>query len=243
MSKFIIKKAKRKNVRKIIRFLGLGISLCGFFAGLYIFFPLISWEIYLRPVFANQTYTAPIPRTTIITKDYINSLLQNSARSLRGVNYSNAQNWIPTTYKEITIETQLSSYLISIPKIKIENAVVSTTDTDLSAHLVNFPGTAIPPSNGNAVIFGHSTLPQLYDPQNYKTIFANIHQLATSDTFIVTLNNTLYTYKIFSITIVDSEDTSYLQQQYDTSYLTIVTCTPPGTIWKRLVIKSKLEKV
>jgi len=36
---------------------------------------------------------------------------------------------------------------------------------------------------------------------------------------------------------------SVLEQKYDASYLTLVTCVPPGTYWKRLVVKAKLVQL
>ncbi len=241
--KLVYKKAKKKNIKKPLRYLGLGLSLSGLVLGLYVLFPLLSWEIYLKPAFANQSFASPIPKTTIITKEYITSLLQNTKNTLSGVDTTNLRNWFPATYKEIQITTQLSSYTLSIPKLYIENAVVSTTDTDVGEHLVHFPGTALPPNKGTAAIFGHSTLPQLYNPKNYKTIFANLHTLKIGDSLVVRVDNTAYLYKIFNISIVDPEDTSYLTQDYSDSYITIITCTPPGTIWKRLILKTRLEKI
>src|SRR5690606_26351929 len=129
----------------------------------------------------------------------------------------------------------------SIPKLKIENAIVSTRDYDLEQHLVQYFGTAIPGENGTAVIFGHSTLPSWFDPKNYKTIFATLHTIKTGDEIFITVNGATYKYKIFSILITDPEDTNILSQSYDNSYITIVTCTPPGTIWKRLIVRAALE--
>ena len=243
MNKFIYKKSKKGNIKTIIRFTGLGFSILGLIFSLYTFFPLISWEIYVKPAFANQNLASPIPKKNIITKEQIQSLLRSRAASFSGRDFSNTQSWLPMTYKEMQIGSQLSSYSFSIPKINIQNSEVSTIDTDLTKHLIQFPGTTTPPNKGNTVIFGHSTLPQLYNPKDYKTIFANIHDVKVDNTIIVTINNTLYTYKIFSITIVDAEDTSYLTQEYDNSYITIVTCTPPGTTWKRLILKAKLETI
>ena len=242
MSNPVYKKTKKKNIKKFARFLGLGISLSGLVIGLYIFFPLLSWEVYLSPEFSSKSYASPIPSSTVITKDYLQSLIRNTTNALSGVDYNNAANWVPPTYKEETVAENLSTYFISIPKLKIENAVVSTVDTDLTNHLVHFPGTAIPPNKGTAAVFGHSTLPHLYDSRDYKTIFAHIHDLNVGDNIIVAANNTLYTYKISDMLITDPQDTSYLTQKYDSSYLAIVTCTPPGTTWKRLIIKARLEK-
>ena len=237
-------KGKRRNIRKIIRFFGLGVSVTSFVVGLYIFFPLISWELYLKPVFASQSFASPIPKTTVITREYLQSLLQSTQSQLSGADFSNEKNWFPhMAYKGAQVTGQTSSYSITIPKISINNAYVTTMDTNVDNHLVHFPGTALPTNKGTAAVFGHSTLPQLFDPTNYKTIFAKAHTLAVDDTLEVAMNNTVYTYRIINISVVDAEDTSYLTQEYDDSYLTIITCTPPGTIWKRLIIKSKLEKI
>jgi sortase A len=241
MANHVYKKTKKKDKRKIGRFVGLVMLAGGLLVGLYIFFPLISWQLYLEPAFASTSYASPIPKNTIITKNYLKSLINNTADAINGVNYDNASNWLPPQHKESQPSGNILSYSISIPKLNIENADVSTTDTDLNSHLVHFPGTAVPPSRGTAAIFGHSTLPQLYDRKNYKTIFANIHELSIGDTIIVSANNTLYTYKIYAMEITDPEDTSYLTQSYDSSYLDIVTCTPPGTTWKRLIVKTRLE--
>lgn len=238
----IYKKRNKKNVKKIVRISGLSVSLLGIILGIYVFFPLLSYEIYLKPVFASANYASPIPKSTIITKNYLKSILNNTASALSGTNYNNASNWLPPTYDGKAGYTSVSTYTISIPKIDLENAVVSTLDTDLTNHLVHFPGTAIPPSKGTAAVFGHSTLPQLFDRQNYKTIFAKIHSVTIGDTILAAVNDTLYTYKIFDIQITDPEDSSYLTQSYDASYLYIITCTPPGTTWKRLIIKSRLEQ-
>ncbi len=237
MGTYIYKKAKRKNYKKIIHFTGLGLAIIGLILGLYTLSPLLSWEIYLKPAFATNSYASPIPHETILTKKTLQSLFQTGTNALHG------DNWLPQTYNDTHIATSVSSYMISIPKLNLDNIIVSTIDTDLSKHLVHFPGTALPPNKGNAAIFGHSTLPQLYDPKDYKTIFANIHNLKKDDTILVTMQNTLYTYRIFTIVIVDAEDTSYLTQDTDASYLSIITCTPPGTTWKRLLIKARLERI
>lgn len=230
----IYKKTNRVNIRKFARLSGLGMLILGLLFGLYAFFPLLSWQLFLRPAFASNNFASPIPQTTIMTQATIQSLLANS---LRG------GDWLPSVYENSEINSTVTRYSLAIPKIDIENAEVSTIDTDLGKHLVHFPGTPVPPSKGNGVVFGHSTLPQLFDPENYKTIFAKIHNLAIGDKFKVTVNGNTYTYSIVSIQIVDADDASYFTQQTDDSYLTVVTCTPPGTTWKRLILKSRIERI
>ena len=234
MGTHLYTKTTPKNVRKPLRFLGLCMAIFGLLFGLYTFFPLLSWELYLKPAYASTSFESPIPQTTIMTKDTLRSLLENSFHN---------GNWLPSVYDGAQVTSTITSYSLSIPKLTINEATVSTIDTKIDQHLVQFPGTALPPHKGNAVVFGHSTLPSLYDPKNYKTIFANILELKVGDKITLHVNNVTYTYTVVTITIVDAEDTSYLTQDQNDTYLTIVTCTPPGTTWKRLVIKSRIEKI
>lgn len=227
-----------KNANKLKRNLRLLSILCviiGVSIISYVLFPIASWQIYFSSNFAAQNITSSIPHANII------DLAKNS---INRTDYTKAENWFPSFNPRISEEqNSVPSYTISIPSIKIENAKVSTVDTDLTKHLVNFQGTSIPAQNGNAVIFGHSTLPQLFNEKDYKTIFANVYKLKNEDIIYAEVNGVTYTYKVFKIIVVDSNDSSALAQNYNDSYLTLVTCTPPGTIWKRLVVKARLEKI
>lgn len=227
MSKYYYKYRKNNHspFRKWLRVISLVILFLGLTVSLYIFAPLIFWQIYFAPFFAYQNINTPIPRNGI-------------------EDYTNAKNWFPNFNPSKDFgEPKVSLYTLSIPKIGIKDALVSTADIDLGKHLINYPGTSVPGDSGNAVIFGHSTLPQLYNPKDYKTIFSNIYKLRIGDNIYSTINGVTYLHKIFNITVVNPDDTSAFTQNYNNSYLTLVTCTPPGTIWKRLVIKARLSKV
>jgi len=236
MGKYYYKKNAQDNLKKYLRLTSGLLLLIGVSIILYVLFPIISWQIYFQPAFASQNIMLSIPRANIV------DLARNSMDT---TDYTKAENWFknfnPSSSQKNQVDTP--SYTISIPKIKIEEATVSTVDTDLEKHLVNYQGTSIPGKNGNAVIFGHSTLPQLFNATDYKTIFANVYKLKNGDNIYAMLNGVRYTYKIFKTVVVDPTDSSALVQDYDNSYLTLVTCTPPGTIWKRLVIKSRLERI
>jgi sortase A len=234
-------KRKTINKKQLARVFSLLIILSGVLLSAYVFFPLLSWQIFFAPIFASQDINAPIPKSTIVSNSTIGSLISQASQSLSGVDYTNAQNWFPT-YKYQRSGTDIPMYTISIPKINVTNAKVSTIDTDLAVHLVNYGGTAIPPQRGNAVVFGHSTLPQLYQDGNYKTVFTFLYKLEVGDEINVNSSNKVFKYKVESITVVDPSNTSVLEQNYDDSFLTLVTCTPPGTIWKRLIIKARIEK-
>lgn len=242
MGKYYYKKHDTKRTRKMARLLSIATCGMGFLIVIYVAFPLISYKLYFEPVFAQQDIATPIPSSTVVSGNIIQSLISN-ANPLNNVNYDNAQNWFPSFAQSASAEPRISSYTIAIPRLGITNANVSTNDNDLSKHLVNFAGTAVPPEKGNAVVFGHSTLPWLFDPNNYKAIFATALNMQVGDVIYATVSGIRYTYKVQGITVVDPTDISILAQTTDDSYLTIVTCTPPGTIWKRLVIKARLEKI
>jgi len=243
MGKYYYEKADKILRKKALRLFSLLILFIGLVIIFYIFYPLVSWQIYFVPALASSRIQTPIPRSTVVNPSAIGSLISQAGNLLSGVDYTNAQNWFPGFNPSSAGQPKIPYYTISIPKLKINNALVSTQDNNLAIHLVNYLGTAVPPETGNAVIFGHSTLPQLFNPNDYKTIFANAYLLKAGDKVYTNVNGVTYVYNIFNISVVEPSDTSIFQQDFDNSYLTLVTCTPPGTIWKRLIIKAKLEKI
>lgn len=214
----------------------------GIFVMAYIFFPVISFQIFISPALSLVPLAIPIPQTKLLTPSVIRQLITSQTSLLSNTDYTHASSWFPN-YVVPLGKPRISFYQLSIPRLSIKRANVSAVDDDLASHLVNFQGTCVPPDKGNCVIFGHSTLPPLYNPRDYKTIFANIQNLKIGDTIIVHIAEVDYIYKIFDMSVVSPDNTSVLSQIMDDSYLTIITCTPPGTVWYRLVIKARLEKI
>ena len=243
MGKYYYKKADKFFRKTRLRLLSLLILFVGVVIVLYIFFPLISWQIYFAPALASSSIQTPIPKSMVINPSTIGSLISQAENSLSGVDYTNAKNWFPGFNPAHPKQPKIPSYTISIPKLKINNATVSTRDNNLAIHLVNYQNTAIPPDNGSAVIFGHSTLPQLFNPNDYKTIFATAYQLRAGDEIYANVNGISVRYRVFNISVVEPTNISIFEQDYSNSYLTLVTCTPPGTTWKRLIIKARFEKI
>lgn len=236
MTQYVFKKPN-KIPRKIRKSFGAVVIIAGFLILLYFFSPLISYKVFFG---AEDGLELPVPRYTVVGKNSLTSLIAQGVTQLT-TDYNDARNWYPQV--RVSNSTSVSSYSLSIPKLKIENAQVSTVDYDLTRHLIQYAGTAIPGQNGTAIIFGHSTLPQLFDSKNYKTIFATLHLIKEGDKIITKVNGVTYTYNIFSVTITAPEDINIFAQSYNHSYITIVTCTPPGTLWKRLIVRASLEDV
>jgi sortase A len=243
MAKIYYKKSAGNGKKKLLRIFGLLLVLSGLLITGYVFLPLLSWQIYFAPVFASQNIQAPIPQTTIVSGATFQTLLAQATDTLSGTDYNNADNWFPNFKHQKNGNSQIQTYTLSIPKLNIKNAVVSTVNSDLAKNLVNYGGTAIPADKGNAVVFGHSTLPQLYDAKNYKTVFTFLYELVPGDEIVIDVAGVTYKYRVENITVIDPDNTSILQQNFDDSYLTLVTCTPPGTIWKRLAVKARIEKI
>lgn len=241
MSNYYYKKSRSKPIRTYVRLSGLLLSLVGISILLYFGLPIGTSYFMLQNVYASQNITTPIPLVKVLTGQRIKTILATAINSSDEVDYTDAKTWFPSF--EINPATpRVKGYTLSVNKIGIKEAYVTTEDYNVGKHLVNYGGTAVPPDKGNAVIFGHSTLPQLFNPKDYKTIFAKLHTLEKGDTFAVTVDEVSYIYKIYAIDIVSPDDFTPLMQRYDDSYLTVITCTPPGTIWERLVVSSRLVK-
>jgi len=135
---------------------------------------------------------------------------------------------------------QTTHYWISIPKLGINRVLVQVGGEDLKRMLIHYSDTALPGQLGNAVIFGHSVLPQFFNPKNYLTIFSTLYRLKESDEILISFDGVSYRYLVESLFEVPAKDVSVLEQRYDGRFLTLVTCSPPGTYLRRLIVRARL---
>ena len=133
-------------------------------------------------------------------------------------------------------------YNLSIPKLGVFNATVEVGGEDLSRNLVQYGGTAYPGNYGNAVIFGHSVLPQFFNPKDYMTIFSTLPTLKIGDEILVDFDGVRYRFLVSEMVELPPDDLAILEQHYDDSYISLVTCVPPGTYLRRLVVRARLAK-
>lgn len=156
------------------------------------------------------------------------------------VDYDQPTNWFPSAPKLPSHPSKITAYNLSIPKLKINRAVVKIGGESLSESLIHYPGTALPGQYGNGIIFGHSILPQFYNPKNYKTIFSTLPTLKEGDEILVDFDGVLFRYLVIKMVEVMPNDVSVLEQRYDNEYLNLVTCVPPGTYLRRLIVQARL---
>ena len=154
--------------------------------------------------------------------------------------YTDSTTWFPQEQVTPSSPQPDIMYTLSIGKLGIENAMVRNDHTDLKKTLIHYPGTAAPGDLGNTVIFGHSVLPQFFNPTNYTSIFSTLHTLEKGDQLVINAEGATYTYQIVDLYVVAPDNLTPIAQSYDKHRLTLFTCTPPGTYLKRLIIKAEL---
>lgn len=135
------------------------------------------------------------------------------------------------------------TFTLTIPKLNITQALVKVDGENADKSLVLLPGTALPGEKGNVFIAGHSNYFQIFEQDNwYLSIFKNLHELKAGDEVITTTQGQDFRYKIVSMKVVDPKDISVIRPP-DTSgrYITLMTCVPPGTFMKRLIVLGRLQ--
>jgi len=235
-----LQKAKPKRRMKN-KLLSLVLVFLGFLIIGNAIYPIISYQLFIAPKFDSSflspTIEAEMAQTFMVPETF--------GAEIDLLDLTDASNWFPeteTAYSENEINKS-EIYSLSIPKLGIENAKVMIAGKDLKKSLVHYPGTAFPGRFGNTVVFGHSVLPQFYNPKNYMTIFSTLPTLNPKDEIIVYFNKVKYRYIVEKMIEVIPTDVSILAQRYDDSYLTLITCVPPGTYLKRLIVRARLTRV
>lgn len=226
-----------------IRFLPTLISAIGLGLVATVIWPLVNYNFSKKPFStSSNNLLSPLNYQSLATDSTQKTLVP----VLDQVNYIKASNWFTNspTYAFIpATDSTTNSYTISIPSLKIEKAIVRLDSDDLSLSLVHYPQTALPGQNGSPVIFGHSTLPQFFDPQNYTSIFSTLPTIKLGSSIFVTSNGIKYTYKVSNIYQVKPNQVEVLRQEFNKKTLKLITCVPPGTKLKRLIVEAELQKI
>ncbi len=178
---------------------------------------------------------------TQISNWFINDPTTNNNKIFYNANDSISANNSISTNSPISTNNSISTYLLTIPKLKIKDAIVTIGSMDLKKSLIQYPQTTLPGQLGNTVIFGHSVLPQFFNPNSYLTIFSTLYRLEQGDEIEIKYDNNQYKYIINEMFEVKPTDFSVLEQRFDQKNLTLITCSPPGTYLRRLIIKATLK--
>lgn len=226
-----------KTVPTLISALGLGIigAVC---------YPVVSYQLKDIHLFGSGD-------SGLLSPVYYESQASenNGPVVINSFDYTKASSWFPGSlqnelFTSKSLETSRENipeyYSLSIPSLGIEDASVSIRDEDLTKHLVQFPQTALPGQIGSPVIFGHSTLPQFFDPKKYTTIFSTLPKVKIGSDIFVKFDGAEYTYRITKTHEVKPNELWVLKQDYSNKTIKVITCVPPGTTLRRLVVEGTL---
>jgi len=217
------------NRKLILRLVAVILGILGITVLASVVFPIINYELT-----SQQKYP-----------DLLSPVAENkeNIELIKESDLTRASNWfIGGAEREAFYSNSVSYYTITISKLKINNATVAIGGEDLSKNLIQYPGTAIPGKRGNAVIFGHSVLPIFFNPKDYMTMFSTLPNLKKGDEIFVNYDGVSYKYKVENMFEVMPTDIQVLEQDSSDSFLTLVTCVPPGDPRKpkRLIVRARI---
>jgi sortase A len=156
------------------------------------------------------------------------------------VDYTNANNWFAPSVPLKPVESKVGYYTLSVPSVKLKDVPVEINGVNLKKNAIQYPGTALPGTFGNPVIFGHSTLPYLYKVNDPISIFNPLLKVKKGDEVIVDYDGITFRYRVAETWEVSPDKVEVLAQRYDKHELTLITCIPLGTYLHRFVVRAEL---
>lgn len=112
---------------------------------------------------------------------------------------------------------------------------------ELKKWVVRYPGTGIPGQEWNIFIFGHSSnMPWVQS--EYNDVFALLDKLEIWDEMIVYYDQHKYVYSVKEKVTVKPWDVNVTKVEPGKKEMSLVTCWPVWTTWKRLVVVTELKK-
>ena len=208
---------------------------------LWYFYPIITFQLSQLFVFTQQV--SPLPKSVLASslqkglmvydesnKPYYSSYLKD---------FTKVGNWFPKKTQLLSHKSKVDQFKLSVSKLGVSGAIVKVGAEDLTKSLVQFGDAVLPGGIGNIPILGHSTLPQLYKSKDYKSIFTYLPTLERGDRIKLSMNGFEYEYVVYDMFVVDPSETWVLEAKAEEPIVTLISCVPPGTFWKRLVVKAR----
>jgi LPXTG-site transpeptidase (sortase) family protein len=130
----------------------------------------------------------------------------------------------------------ISKINVSAPVVYEKSISEAAIQKSLQNGVVHYGTSVVPGQPGNMVIVGHSSN-DWWEPGNYKFVFVLLDKLVPGDQFSINYQSKKYAYRVSEVKVVEPTDLSVLAPTPGPT-ATLITCTPPGTSWKRLVVKA-----
>lgn len=246
MALYVYKKKVPHPHKALINKVSYLAIILGSAALFFSFYPILSYTIYSH-FFLTQGIPHPVPGDSGVSsiEKAAGNVANDAIFSTNLVDFTKAASWFPTMEVQAAERKEFSvqEYTLSIPKLKIDTARVLVGGEDLLSGLVQFQPKVLPCEYGKVTILGHSTNPALahFDgPRRYSSIFTYLPTLSPGDKISVKVGDYGCEYEVFEKFEISPDEVSVLAQQYDQPYLSLITCTPPGTTLRRLVVNARL---
>jgi len=110
----------------------------------------------------------------------------------------------------------------------------------LSRGVAHAKGSALPGEPGNIFLFSHSST-DFWQATRYNSVFYLLDKLEKGDKIILYYKENKFVYSVQLKKIVGSDEVSYLKNSTTEKKLTLMTCWPPGTSLKRLIIEATIQ--
>lgn len=141
-------------------------------------------------------------------------------------------------------------FSIVIPKIKANAKIIANVDPSnpreyqqkLTQGVAQASGSALPEELGNTFLFAHSS-DNFYNANRYNAVFYLLYKLKSGDDFYIARKGDLYHYQVKDKKIVEPDQVQYLNNNTQTQQATLMTCWPPGTTLKRLLVVGELKDI
>lgn len=132
---------------------------------------------------------------------------------------------------------------IIIPKIGVNAEVLWNPNKEnlleeLRNGVIHYPGSEFPGEKGNIILIGHSSgIPG--SAGKYDNVFLLLSELKNGDFVTLYFKGNQFNYSVFNKKIIRSDFRDLKLDSFGNSNLVLVTCWPPGTNFKRLVVMAR----
>lgn len=180
---------------------------------------------------------------------------QSGGTSIRGVaispqtllqqklaDYPFVFNTLPPISKILIPSIWLEAPLIASKHMEVQDFTQGNFDEELNQGVVKYPTTPDPGTDGNSLIFGH-TSQEFWKHNSYGTIFKDIPNLVSWAIIKVLWKWNLFEYRVIDKFVVlpkQVNDQYMTYQNAGGSYITLMGCYPLGTDKKRIMVVAKL---
>lgn len=151
----------------------------------------------------------------------------------------------PTGEGMIKAEMEIPSIGIKAPMVWSQEVGAKSLEEDLSQGIIHYPGTAMPSMRGNSYVTGHSSF-YSWSKSPYKEILKNIDQIEVGDEIIFHLYlasgkivDVVYQVAVPGEVVMPGDPRLF--RDFEGHEMTLVSCWPLGTDWKRMMIKADLK--